>query len=246
MEHAGDQPRDRDRGGGGQRHQRPPVRAPAERDRQQAAEQWTDQVRHPGARAPDAQRGAAALGGKARHRAGQRGRADQPGAGALDHAGDDQLAEALGQCAGERAEREQRQTGQRQPSRAEPVDQFAAGDQQQRVGREVGRQDGRGRAALDRQPVRDRRQRDRDQRAVELQQRRRRGARGEPRPGRSGYRRLGVCGELSGLGDGRAGGHECQYRGCPARPPRRRPPVPNLKMLPGAHKNFAKRRRTCC
>ena len=208
MEDAWDQPRDPDRSGGRQRHERPPVGPPAERDGQQTAQQRTEQVRHPGARAPDAQRGTATLRGKARHRTGQGRRADQSGAGSLDHPSADQLTEALRERTGDRADREQRQTDQRQSSRAVAVDEFPAGDQHQRVRREIGRQDGRGRAALNRQSVRDRRQGDRDQRAVKLQQRRRRGACSEPRPGRSRYRRLGVCGGWRSFWNGRADGHE--------------------------------------
>ena len=50
-----------------------------------------------------------------------------PAAGALDDAGDEQRVEALGQRPGERADGEQTQTAQCQPTGAEPVDELAAG-----------------------------------------------------------------------------------------------------------------------
>jgi len=127
---------------------------------------------------------------------------DQPGPSPLDHARDDQRAEARDQRAGDRADREQRQATEGQAPGTEPVDQLAPGDQQQRVGGEVSAQHGRGRAALDAQPVRDRRQRDGDQGAVELKQRAGRRARRQPRPGGPRNRR-----------PLRVGGHRGRERG---------------------------------
>ncbi len=75
------------------------------------------------------------------------------------------------------------ESDQRQAPRAEPIDELAAREEHERVRGEVGAQHDRRRRARHAQPVRHRRQRDRDQRAVELEQRRRPGTGSEPRPG---------------------------------------------------------------
>ena len=214
--HAGDRHRRR----AGQRDERPPVGAPAEGDRQKAAEQRPDQIRHPRARPPDPERAAAPLGREAADGAGQRSRADQSGSRSLDHPRDEQLAEAGDERARDRADGEQRQPAERQRARAETIHELPAGDQQQRVGAEVGAEDGRRGAALDVEPARHGRQRDGDQRAVQLQQSSGRGAGAEGQPGGARDRRLGGV-LLSVWRGNRHVGHSDQYRDfapCAAQP----------------------------
>ena len=105
----------RERGRRAGRHEEPPARAPVDRDRQQAADHRPDQVRDAGAGAPDAERGAAALRREARHRAGQRGRAHEPGADALHDAGEDQDLEVPCQRTDQRARGEHRQARRARP-----------------------------------------------------------------------------------------------------------------------------------
>ena len=108
--------------------------------------------------------------------------------------------------------REQHQAAQGQPPGAEAVDKLAAGDEHERVGREVGAEDDRGRAAAHVQPAGDRRQRDGDQGSVELEQCRRGGAGSQPRPRGAGNGSLGLCLCVGGQHD-RGFGHSFQYRG---------------------------------
>ncbi len=88
-------------------------------------------------------------GGKPLTAPGERRRADQPGAGTLDHARHEQLVEAS-RRAPRRRPRPRTAPGpiERQPARAVAVDELAAGDQHQRVGAEVRAEHGRGRARL--------------------------------------------------------------------------------------------------
>ena len=184
----GHEPHDPDRGKQRERDQRPPVRPPPERDRQDAAEHRTEEVRDARARAPDPERAPAPLRGKAADRARERRWADEPGPDTHHHPRDDQRADRRHDRAGGRADARTAPARQRQPARVEPVDERAAGQQRERVGEEVGAEDDRGGAARDVQVARHRRQRDRDQRPVELQQRGRGRARGQPPPrlGRNG------------------------------------------------------------
>ena len=73
-------------GGNRERDERPPSGAPSKRRGQHAAEQRTEEVRHTGSGSPDAERVAASLGREARDGAGERGRADEAGSGALHYA----------------------------------------------------------------------------------------------------------------------------------------------------------------
>ena len=100
------QPHQGERRGGARGNEEPPARAPVDRDGQEPAHDGADQVRDAGARAPDAERGPAALGREPGHRARQRGRADEARADALHDAGGDQHTDAPRERADEGARRE--------------------------------------------------------------------------------------------------------------------------------------------
>ncbi len=106
-----------------QRDEGPPIRAPAESDSQETTEHRTEEVRDPGARAPDPERSAAALRGEAANCTGKGSRTDQSCTDTLYDARCDEDSHCRRDCADSCTEREKRQAGQRQPTGAEAVDQ---------------------------------------------------------------------------------------------------------------------------
>ena len=155
-----------------ERDERPPVCPPTKGDRQQPADEGAKKIGDAGTRPPDAERVTAALGREAADGAGQSRRADEPGAGALHNPRRHERADPGADGARRRADREESEPGNGKASRAEPVDEHAAGEKHQRVGGEVRAQhDRRGRAA-DAEAMSDRGQRDRDQSSIELEERR--------------------------------------------------------------------------
>ncbi len=107
--------------------------------------------------------------------------------------------EALRERAEHRARGEHAEAAERDPPRAEAVDERAARKEHHAVGDEVGRQHERQAVRVDVELVADRRQRDGDDRPVYLEQRRGGRARGEPQPRVTGDRgRLAASGGRAG------------------------------------------------
>lgn len=149
---------------------------------QQTSEKRSDQIRHSRARAPGPQGTAAPFGRRAADRSRERRRADEARAGSLENARGDDYAE-LGASAPAAAAAPRRPSPASATRRgANAVDECAARKEQQRVGAEVRAQNQRARRAADAEATHDRRQGDGDERAIELQERDGRGARGQAAP----------------------------------------------------------------
>ena len=111
----------------GERHECPPVRAPAQQDGQHAAEHRTEKIREARACAPHPECRPASLGREAADRARERGRAHQPGSGALDGARCRQQEKARGKRSGSGPDREHGEPEQRDATRTEPIDEGTSG-----------------------------------------------------------------------------------------------------------------------
>ena len=172
----------RPRGGGGRRDQEPPAGSPVDRDRQQPADDRSDQIRDAGARPPEPKRGAAPFAGKPETAPASEAGLTSPAPDALNDARDDQDVEAACASAPISAPARENRQARRAPTAREPTRSTSvpAGKQHHPVSDEVGGEDAGELVRVDVELLADRRQRDRDDRAVDLKQGRRAGARREP------------------------------------------------------------------
>ena len=135
---AGKQPDPEDEGDDPDRNVDPEDGLPAEVGDEEPAQRRARDRSDAGDRAPDAKRRAALVGRKDVGQNAERLGREDGATHALDHAGRDQLGRTLRQATGDRRQREDGEADEEEPFGAEHVAEPAGGDQQHRVGEDVG------------------------------------------------------------------------------------------------------------